>query len=66
MFVRVQFGDEAARVYAEGGIGFERRIRGVGWITNDRPGRLIARLALAVRAEMFPLLEPIGTSDIED
>lgn len=58
--VIVQSGDERARVYSTGGFGFDFRVRGVGWIVNDRPSRVIHRLALAVRREAFPTLEPIG------
>lgn len=45
----VQIGDERARVYCEGGVGFDRFVKGVGWVVNDKPGRLIARYAFAVR-----------------
>jgi hypothetical protein len=60
--VRVQYGQERATVYAEGGIGFEYRLpagRVVGWIVNDEPGDFIYRLAVAVRAEAFPSLPPL-------
>jgi hypothetical protein len=60
--VRVQFGQERATVYAEGGIGFEYRLpagRVVGWVVNDEPGEFIYRLAVAVRAAAFPHLPPL-------
>jgi hypothetical protein len=63
--VRVTLGDEQAVVYGEGGIGFRRRVRGVGWVVCERPGVLITRLALAVRAAAFPALERIGVADVE-
>lgn len=47
--VIVRFGDERARVYAEGGIGFDRYLKGIGWVVCDRPGRLISKYAMAVR-----------------
>lgn len=57
--VIVQYGDERARVYLEGGIGFDHFIRGVGWVVNDQPGSLIFKLALAIRKIAFPTLTPI-------
>ncbi len=47
--VRVRLYDEQAKVYAEGGIGFERHVKGIGWIVNDRPSKLIARYAMTIR-----------------
>ena len=47
--VLVRVYDEQAKVYAEGGIGFERRVKGIGWVVNDQPSALIARYAMAIR-----------------
>jgi hypothetical protein len=47
VFVRVY--DEQAKVYAEGGIGFEHRVKGIGWVVDDQPSALIARYAMAIR-----------------
>ncbi|HVK06397.1 MAG TPA: hypothetical protein VM490_23200 [Armatimonadaceae bacterium] len=60
--VRVQYGQERATVYAEGGIGFEYRLtagRVVGWVVNDDPGEFIYRVAVAARAAAFPELPPL-------
>lgn len=60
--VRVIHGDERATVYSAGGIGFEQRLpqqRSAGWFVCDEPSALIYRLAVAVRAEAFPLLDPL-------
>ena len=50
--VSIVSGDERARVYAAGGIGFDHRLEFAGgkrqWIVNDRPSLAIARLAEAV------------------
>ncbi len=56
----VTHGDERARVYGAGGIGFDSRVRGIGWVVDDEPSPVIAQAALAVRAAMFPHLAPIG------
>jgi hypothetical protein len=58
--VYVSYGDERARVYSAGGIGFDQRIRGIGWVVDDEPSPVIERLAYAVRDEAFPFLEPKG------
>ena len=46
--VTVQVGDERARIYAEGGIGYSRRVPGIGWILEDNPSPEMERRALDV------------------
>ncbi len=58
--VLVQHADERARVYGAGGIGFDHKVKGVGWCVCDRPSRLIFQLAVAVRQSAFPALSPIS------
>ncbi len=36
---------ERARIYAEGGIGFEYHQKGIGWVIDDDPSEVIQRLA---------------------
>lgn len=64
--VSVRHGDEIAVVYAEGGIGFRWRVKGVGWVVCDEPSMLIMRLAVAVRREAFPTLPDISVHDVAD
>jgi hypothetical protein len=47
--VTVTVGQERARIYQEGGIGFEHFIRGIGWCVDDRPSLYIAKLARRVQ-----------------
>lgn len=50
----VRYGRERVRVYAAGGIGFDRYAKGIGWVVNDRPSKLIADYALALQAVHAP------------
>ena len=47
--VEVRIGDERARVYKAGGIGFDKRVQGIGWVVNEYPGADLARMAVSVR-----------------
>ena len=38
----VRMGKEQASFYAEGGITFERAIRGIGWVVDDHPSQVIS------------------------
>lgn len=65
--VFVRLGQERARIYLEGGIGFDQHIKGLGWVVNDHcPSPAIGKLAVAVRNVHCKHLEPIGIKSLCD
>lgn len=65
--VFVRLGLERARVYLEGGIGFDRHVKGIGWVVNDcYASQAIGKLAVAVRNAHCKHLEPIGLKALCD
>lgn len=62
--VFVQLGDERARVYVEGGIGFDHHMRGIGWVVNDTPSPMMGRLAVVMRNALCKHLEPIDLNAV--
>lgn len=58
--IRIRFNGWQARVYPEGGIGFDQHIEDVGWIVQEKfVDPVIEELAIAARAIAFPFLAPI-------
>jgi hypothetical protein len=53
-----------ARVYVEGGFGFDIFVSGPGWVVCDDPDPGIIRLALAARAVAFPQLPALTLADV--
>lgn len=65
--VVVRLGQERARIYHEGGVGFDQHIKGVGWVVNDHcPSLAIGKLAVALRNVHCKHLEPIGLKSLCD
>jgi hypothetical protein len=64
--VIVSHGEERAKVYPEGGICWEMYVDGPGWcvLGDGPPGKLVVRLALAVRAAAYPDLPRLTEADI--
>ncbi|MCH8044090.1 MAG: hypothetical protein IID44_10285 [Planctomycetes bacterium] len=47
-------GKERVTFYPEGGIGFERDVRGIGWVVNDDPSQLMSELADRLQPNLMP------------
>jgi len=51
--ITVSVGEERARLFREGGTGYEVYVRGLGWVTEESPSPLIEMLAAEVRERVF-------------